>query len=61
MENAPDLDLTVVADSIQQEVARAMNSVAGRLHVIATVPNMIRPREGRNFWTGLATGTLRIL
>jgi hypothetical protein len=61
MEDSSNLDLTVLADSIQQEITWPMNSVAGRLNTVATVPKMIRPRGRGNFWPGLAAGMLRIL
>jgi len=61
VEDSSNLDVTVPANSIQQEMAWAMDSVAGRVHTISTVPKVICPRGGCYFWPGLAAGTLRIL
>jgi len=51
VEYAPDLDPAIVAASIQQEVARAMNAVGGGLDAVSAVA-ACSVRIGRNILDG---------
>ena len=60
VEYAPDLDPAIVAASIQQEVARAMNAVGGGLDAVSAVPKMVGPHPWSDLLAALAACSVRI-
>jgi len=61
VEYPSDLDPTILTGSIQQEVARTMNSVGGGIHAVSAVPKMIGSCSRSDLRAGLAARTLWIL
>ncbi len=61
VQHASNFDPSIVARSIEQEVPRLTDSIAGRLHSVSAVPKMIGPGSGSDLSAGMAADAIGII